>query len=99
MLSDTDISGMTPLDEGSDRRREMYLRNKKQHPQEKNFRAPPRFDFAIPAIERPQTYVIDRAVAGMAIFTLREDFISPSSSSDYNYIKASNHKLSCKHKF
>lgn len=83
MHSDTDISGMTPLDVGSARRREMHLRNNTQHSQETNVHAPPRFDFAIPATERPQTYAIDRAVAGMAIFTsLREEFIYPSSSSD-----------------
>ena len=83
MLSDTEVNCVTPLDEGSVRRREVHLGNNTQRSQETNVHAPPRFDFAIPTIERSQTYAIDRAVAGIAIFTsLGEEFIFPSSSRD-----------------
>jgi hypothetical protein len=83
MLSDTDTFVVTPLDGRSARRREMNLRNNTQHSQDTNDCTPARFDFAIPANERPQTYVIDRGVVGMASFTSRlEKFTFSFSLSD-----------------
>jgi hypothetical protein len=50
--------GRTPLDEGSARRRDLYLTNT-QHSQQTNMHAPTGFEPAIPAGERLQTHALE----------------------------------------
>jgi len=53
--------GRTPLDEGSARRRDLYLTTHNTH----NTSMPPvEFEPTISTGERPQTYALDRAAAG-----------------------------------
>ena len=54
--------GRIPLDEWSARRRALYLTTHNTH-----IHAPPGFDHAIPASERPQTHALDRAVSGIGL--------------------------------
>jgi len=56
--------GRTPLDEWSVRRRDLYLTTNNTHKTHTNI-PPARFEPAIPASERPQTYVLDRAATGI----------------------------------
>jgi hypothetical protein len=62
-LNDTHKLGRTPLDEGSVSRRGLYLHNP-QYSQEKISMPLTGFELAIPAIEPPQTYVLDRMATG-----------------------------------
>ena len=57
----------TPLDEGSERRRDLYLTKHNTHKRQISM-SPAGFEAAIPASERPQTQALDRAatvVGGM----------------------------------
>jgi hypothetical protein len=56
----THTHGRTSLDEGSARRRDLYLHNT-QHSQQRDMHALAWFEPAIPAGERPQTYASERA--------------------------------------
>jgi hypothetical protein len=49
--------GRTPLDEWSDRRRELYLT---KHNTQQTYKAPAGFEPTIPAGERSQTHILDR---------------------------------------
>jgi hypothetical protein len=49
--------GMTPLDEGSARRRDLYLTT--HYAKRQTFMPPAEFEPAIPASERPQTVALD----------------------------------------
>jgi hypothetical protein len=55
--------GRTPLDEWSDRRRELYLTAHNTHNREASM-PPVLFEPTISADERPQTYALDRAATG-----------------------------------
>jgi hypothetical protein len=56
--------GRTPLDEGSARRRDLYLTTQTLH--ERQTSMPPLgFEPTIPASARPQTYALDRAATGI----------------------------------
>jgi hypothetical protein len=56
--------GMTPLDEGSARRRDLYLTTHNTHKKQTSM-PPVGFEPAIPASERPQTHALDRAATGI----------------------------------
>jgi hypothetical protein len=56
--------GRTPLDEGSARRRDLYLTTQTLY-KTKKFMPPVGFEPTIPASERPQTYTLDRAATGI----------------------------------
>ena len=55
--------GMTPLDEWSARRRDLYLTTHNTHNRQTSM-TPVRFEPTISACERPQTYALDRAATG-----------------------------------
>jgi hypothetical protein len=55
--------GRTPLDEGSARRRDLYLTTQTLY--KTNTHAPVGFEPTIPASARPQTYALDRAATGI----------------------------------
>jgi hypothetical protein len=54
---------MTPVDEGSARRRDLYLTTQTLY--KTNIHAPVGFEPAIPASAGPQTYALDRAATGI----------------------------------
>jgi len=56
--------GMTPLDEWSARRRDLYLTTHNTHNRQTSM-LPVEFEPTISAGERPQTYALDRAVTGI----------------------------------
>jgi hypothetical protein len=56
--------GRTPLDEGSARRRDLYLTTQTLT-RDKNPCPPVGFEPTIPASARPQTYAVDRAATGI----------------------------------
>jgi hypothetical protein len=56
--------GRTPLDEGSARRRDLYLTTQTLY-KRKKFVPPLGFEPTIPASARPQTYALDRANIGI----------------------------------
>ena len=58
--------GMTPLDELSARRRDLYLTTHDNHNRKTSI-TPVGFEPTISADERPQTYVFDRAATGTGI--------------------------------
>jgi hypothetical protein len=62
-LNDTLTLGTTPLDEGSARRRDLYLTTHNIHKRQTSM-PPEGFEPAIPARERPQTHALDRAATG-----------------------------------
>ena len=62
----THTLGRTSLNEWSARRRELYLKKKKQHNRQ-SFMSPEGFEPAIPARERQQTYTLDRAATEMLL--------------------------------
>jgi hypothetical protein len=57
----------TPLDEGSARRRDLYLTTHKMYKRQTST-PPMRFEPTIPASVRSQTYALDRAAAGIGVF-------------------------------
>jgi hypothetical protein len=57
----------TPLDEGSAHRRDLYMTTHKIH-KRRTFMSPAGIEVAIPASERPQTHVLDRAATGIDNF-------------------------------
>jgi hypothetical protein len=59
--------GMTPLDEWSARRRDSYLTTHNTH-KRKTSMPPTGFEPTIPASERPQTHVLDRAATGIGCY-------------------------------
>jgi len=63
-LNDTHAIVRTPLDERSARRTELYLTTHNTHNTQTSM-PPARFELAIPASERPQTQVLDRADRGI----------------------------------
>ena len=63
-LNDTHAIGRTSLDEGSARRRDLYLITHNTHKRQTSM-PPAGFETAIPASERPQTQVLDRADTGI----------------------------------
>jgi hypothetical protein len=73
-LSHTHTFDRTSLDEGSVRRRSVYLQNT-QHSQETNIHAPGGLEPAIPGCERLQTYTYDRAATGMGRFSFLTCYI------------------------
>jgi hypothetical protein len=58
--------GRTPLDEWSDRRRNLYLTTHNTHKRE-IFMPPAGFEPAIPASERPQIHVLEGAATGIGV--------------------------------
>jgi hypothetical protein len=54
----------TPLDEGSARRRDLYLTKNNTHKRQTSM-PPTGFEPTIPASERPQTHALDRAATGI----------------------------------
>ena len=69
----THTPGRTPLDEWSSRRRDLYLTTHNTNKRHTNIR-PAGFEPAIPASERPQTYVLDRAATGIgSLISIREN--------------------------
>ena len=68
--------GRTPLDEGSARRRDLYLTTHNTH--NRHPLLPARFEPAIPTGERPQTYALDRTATGTGEVVLKR--------LKYNYI-------------
>ena len=56
--------GMNPMDEESDRRRELYLTTHNTHKRQISM-PPPGFEPIIPASKRPQTHALDRAATGI----------------------------------
>ena len=62
----THTCGRNPLDEGSARRRGVYLYNT-QHSEEKNIHAADGIRTRSPKCERPQTYALDRAAYGIDV--------------------------------
>jgi hypothetical protein len=52
--------GSTPLDEGSDRRRDLYATQHNTHNRQTSMH-PAEFEPAIPTSEQPQTYALGRA--------------------------------------
>jgi hypothetical protein len=56
--------GMTPLDEGSARRRDLYMTTQTLYKRQTSM-LPVGFEPTIPASARPQTYALDRAVTGI----------------------------------
>jgi hypothetical protein len=58
--------GGTPLDEGSARRRNLYLTTQTLYKTKKSI-PPVGFEHTIPASARPQTYALDRAATGIGI--------------------------------
>jgi len=63
-LNDTHTIGRTRLDEGSARRRDLYLTTHNTHKRQTSM-PPEGFEPAIPASERSQTQVLDRATTGI----------------------------------
>ena len=63
--------GRIPLDEWSARRRDLYLTTHDTHNRETSM-APVGFELTISAGERPQTYALDRAVAGTGVQTYKD---------------------------
>jgi hypothetical protein len=58
------VFSRTPLDEWWSRRREFYLTTRNIHNRETSM-PPVRFELTISAVERPQTYALDRAFTGI----------------------------------
>ena len=56
--------GRAPLDEGSARRRDLYLTTHNSHKRQASM-PPAGFEPTIPASERPQTHALDRAATGI----------------------------------
>jgi hypothetical protein len=61
--------GRTPLDEGSARRRDLYLTTQTLYKKQTSI-PPVGFEPTIPASARPQTYASDRATTGVGYFKL-----------------------------
>ena len=59
--------GRTPLDEGSARRRDLYLTTHSTHNRQTSM-PPVGFEHTISAGEQPQTFVLDRAAAGTGVY-------------------------------
>ena len=64
----------TPLDEGSGRRRDVYLTTHNTHERQKSM-PPAEFELAIPGSERPQTFALDSATTEIGNVKFR-NFIS-----------------------
>jgi hypothetical protein len=60
------ILGSTPLDEWSERRRDLYLTAHNSHKSQKATTSA-RFETTIPEIERPQTHTLDGAATGIGM--------------------------------
>ena len=60
-------AGMTPLDEWSARRRDLYLTTRNTH-KRKTSLPPAGFEPAIPASEKPQTHALNRAATGIGSY-------------------------------
>jgi hypothetical protein len=60
-MTHTHIHGETPLEEGSARRKGLYLHNTQHLP-------PVECEPAVPASERSQAYALDRAATGIGKF-------------------------------
>jgi hypothetical protein len=69
--------GRTPLDEWSARRRDLYLTSHNTH-NRKTSMTPVGFEPTISAGERPQTYALDRAVAGTGIRCVGKEILHDS---------------------
>jgi hypothetical protein len=64
--------GRTPLDEGSARRRDLYLTTHKHCTRDKKKSMPPvGFEPTIPASARQQTYALERAATGMTTLSVK----------------------------
>jgi hypothetical protein len=63
-ITQTHTLGRTPLDEGSARRRDLYLTTHNIHKRQTSM-PPAGFEPEIAASERPQTYTIDSAASGI----------------------------------
>jgi len=61
--------GKTPLDEGSVRRRNLYLTTHNTHNREIAM-SPMGFEPTVPASERPQTHILDGATTRIGIYLL-----------------------------
>jgi len=68
------IVSRTPLNDGSARRRDLYLTKHTKTYRKTDSHAQVGFEHAIPAYEWPQTHALDRAVTGSASYTLWEHF-------------------------
>jgi hypothetical protein len=67
--------GMTPLDEGSARRRDLYLTTHNTHKRQTSM-PPATFEPAIPASERRQTHALDRAATGIGKCRYSSSFLT-----------------------
>jgi hypothetical protein len=62
--------GWTPLDDRSDRCRDLYLTTHNTHTRQTSM-LPARFEPTIPASERPQTHALDHAATGIGLKYIR----------------------------
>jgi len=60
--------GRTPLDEGSSRRRDLYLTTHNTHKRQKSYMLPAGFEPTVPASKRPQTHTLNCTVAGIVLY-------------------------------
>jgi hypothetical protein len=65
--------GRTPLDEGTARRRDLYLTTHNTHKRQTSMPSA-RFEPTIPVSERPQTYALDRAATGIGILIVTNQY-------------------------
>jgi hypothetical protein len=76
--------GRTPLDEGSARRRDLYLTTQTLYKRQTSM-PPVRFEPTIPSSVRPQTYALDRAATGIGHYSLNARYSFRSRHCRYNY--------------
>jgi len=58
----------TPLDDGSSRRRDLFLTTHNAHKRQKTSMLPAGFEPTTPASKRPQTHALNCAVAGIVFY-------------------------------
>ena len=89
--------GRTPLDEWSSRRRDLYLTTHNTHKRHTNI-PPTGFEPAIPASERPQTYVLDRAATRIgSLISIHENNHKRTSTVAVNSAYRVQHRMSLGH--
>ena len=64
-LTDTHTFGRSPLEEGSARRRDLYLTTSHNTHKRQTSVPPEEFEPAVPASERPQAHALDCAATGI----------------------------------
>jgi hypothetical protein len=66
LITLSDTHGRTPLDEGSARRRDLYLTTHNTHNRQ-IYKSPAKFEPAFPAGERQQNYALDRSATDSGV--------------------------------